>query len=241
MGALRREVSELKNGTSGLAEQVSTLALALQAVGQLQSRQAKVEAKVHEVEKKTISKAEAAAMQAEADRRLSAKRKRDVTKIYSLLGLITTVAVMIGLFVVNYLSDPVFSPLDNSRVQKINSVVAGTTGPAVLLGKDVSVTGTKCNTTDRPVAVQGVTTWVTVTPAGTALEAGRGTGERPPGCTTKTFDNAMPVGVVARTKELHDAGVKHVIWQVTGLETPVSKQRASSARWTTEPFEIVVP
>jgi hypothetical protein len=241
VAALRREVSELKSGTSGLAEQVSTLSLALQTVGQLQRRQVEVEKKVTEVEKKAASKTEVLAARHATETELHERRKRELTKLYSVLGLFAVFLVIGGLYLANVIDTTAdFAPLDNSRVQTVNNTVSGVSGPAVLVGQDVSVTGTKCNTTKDPVTVQGVTSWVTINPSGTVLDAFRGTGVRTPGCTTRTFNNQMPAAVIARTKELHASGVKHVTWQVIGLETPVAKGKVVSARWATQTFEIVV-
>lgn len=59
-----------------------------------------------------------------------------------------------------------------------------------------------------------------------------------PQCIERTFSNPLPDRVVERTMELFDQGYTRVMWQLTGVETPLAPAAVPKA-WTTEPFAIV--
>ncbi len=126
-------------------------------------------------------------------------------------------------------------------VQRVLNTVAGSNRPTVLFGQDVTVRGTKCNTTPDPVAVSGVTSWVSVDPPGTVIEVGRGNTTRAPGCVTRVFSDPVPAGVLARTAAVvaHSAA-PCMTWTITGREAP-SDPLIEPEVWTSEPFDVCPP
>ena len=123
-------------------------------------------------------------------------------------------------------------------VQRVLSRVAGSDRPSVRLGQDIEVRGTKCNDSTSPVAVAGVTSWVSLDPPGTVIEAGHGAAVRAPGCTTRTYSNPVPAEVAARTAAI-TAVTKApcVTWMVAGVETPTNPL-ILAAQWQSEPVDI---
>ena len=122
--------------------------------------------------------------------------------------------------------------------QRVLSRVEGAIRPAVRLGDDLVVQGTKCNRSEDHVSVRGTTSWAAVDPPGSVVETGRGQAIRAPGCTTVEFRNAIPPAVAARTRALTaTAGVACVSWRVTGTETPTDPL-IRAVVWRTEPFDI---
>jgi hypothetical protein len=110
--------------------------------------------------------------------------------------------------------------------------------PVVHVGQELRVQGTKCNEGDVPVAVHGVTSWVSIDPPGTTLDTGSGVSVRKPGCEVRTYSNQLPDLVVSRTVVLTaELGTKCVTWRITGREDPVNPLFLS-ATWQSEPFDL---
>ena len=133
-------------------------------------------------------------------------------------------------------SRPTPDPVFNYPLQRVLSSVGGR--PGVRLGADLTVRGTKCNTTGHPIPVSGTTSWVSVDPPGSVIETARGNAVRPPGCVTREFANPVPDAVASRTRALiADTGAPCVTWTVTGREVPTDPL-ILPAIWRTEPFDI---
>jgi hypothetical protein len=122
--------------------------------------------------------------------------------------------------------------------QVVISRLPGQLGPAVRIGTDVIVRGTKCNRAAKVLEVQTQRAWVTVDPPGTVVPDVRNQSIRKRGCVAREFTNPLPAGVVARTRELiTSSGVPCVSWQITGTEQPLD-HAYRPATWRTEPFLV---
>lgn len=101
-----------------------------------------------------------------------------------------------------------------------------TTGlPVVYLDQLVITRGSKCNTSNQPVAVRGTKVWVGVQPPGALLNQIKGGAIRPPGCNQYSFKNNVPQAVVDYA---HKIG-KPTIWQLHGEECPYATQTGVDA------------
>lgn len=118
--------------------------------------------------------------------------------------------------------------------------------PTIDLSEDrlVSVTGTKCMEGDKPVVTGGRVAWTFVIPPGFTYEAG----DYPPqperplpvGCTTQTFENEIPMEVIAHAETLFASGQDSVIVNIHGTNTAYRDGEAGvTAEWTTENFALV--
>lgn len=143
------------------------------------------------------------------------------TARFVMVVLVASMVLAVGVSIAITFRSPTWDPLDLSQIQKVSNRVPGVEGPAAHITEQISVTGTKCNTSQDPLTVIGVTVWVAVVPPGAAENLGQGVANRSPGCVTKTFLNDIPPAVVTRSKFLFGKGAKRVVWQITGFETPI--------------------
>lgn len=169
-------------------------------------------------------------------------------RIYAvLLAAMVVAAIAIGATAVtlwrNYTR---WDPLGVYPPQTVVNRVPGTSTPAVLLTSgEVTVTGTKCNSTDHPVTVTGTKTWVLVEPPGSVIpESARNGGTNPdllPGCSTHDYRNPIPPQVRDRVIELAEQGRSETIWAITGIETPVDDNgnKGVQRSWSTTNFTII--
>ena len=156
--------------------------------------------------------------------------------------LISLIALSTAIYATTRVLDPPWNPLGEYPVQTVlNRADPASTSPALRLGDQVEVTGSKCNATADNVTIVGTTSWVSVEPPGTALDVGGGTAVRVPGCTTRTFKNPIPPVVAERVRDLHDRGVTRSIWFITGTETPTRDDGPDGVKrvWVTENFTII--
>lgn len=125
--------------------------------------------------------------------------------------------------------------------QDVTNTLPGIDGPALLVTEDLLVTGRKCVLGDEPVPVIGILSWVSVDPAGSVLEVGRGSTTRKPGeCTDQNFVNPVPPIVEERTRDLVTGRTSPCMtWVITGTEQPNDRHQAAET-WTTEPFQLCV-
>ncbi|MEO6159143.1 MAG: hypothetical protein ABIQ39_16115 [Ilumatobacteraceae bacterium] len=86
-----------------MAEQVATLSLALQTVGQLQARQASVEKTAHTAKSVADRTARAVVPRDELERREKAARARVLGNLYLVSGLSITMLLLLLLGGINYL------------------------------------------------------------------------------------------------------------------------------------------
>lgn len=161
------------------------------------------------------------------------------------LLVVVALGVLIALVVVVFtlpsrLHGPSFDPLRLPPQQVLNRV-DGVEGPAVRAGDDLRVLATKCNLSGKEIGVSGMSAYRTLEPAGSTVTLPQGSALRPaePKCVERAFSNALPPAVVARTAELLAAGASRVVWQLTGVETPLGPGGVARG-WFTEPFAIVL-
>ena len=134
-----------------------------------------------------------------------------------------------------------YDPLGEYPIQTVESRVEGVAGPAVGVGEDLVVSGTKCNDADHPVTVRGNVEWVLTVPPGTTVSLPRGAGVRAPGCQVFTFSNPMPLEVVERSFELFQSTDQNPVWRISGIETPYNHAQTGAPRvFTSENFTVVV-
>lgn len=139
--------------------------------------------------------------------------------------------------------EPPFDPLGTYATQDVFNRVPGVDGPAVRIGDDVTVRGTKCNDTTAPVQVTTRLYWRTAVPAGTviAYPALDAPNTRTPGCTTRRYVNEIPDEVVRRSRQFHADGITPV-WFLIGTDTPINPdngQAGVTRTWQTENFAIL--
>lgn len=169
---------------------------------------------------------------------VEANRRRAWARTYQVFGVLAVLVVLAVIAVPGLLLRP-FDPLDNSRLQVVTNELPGYDMPAVVLGGEVTVKGTKCNRTDELVSLRGKIQWINVAPGGFTFQVSDGPYVRPPGCTTKTFVNAMPAEVTRRSEKLLDSGVTEVRWQIVGVERPNTGRDPVASTWLTSEFRIV--
>ena len=149
--------------------------------------------------------------------------------------MFSVVSLQVGLLVSQH--EP-WNPLGNYPEQIVTSRVSGINGPAVHTTRKLFVTGTKCNNTDKEVAIRGSTFWQAVNPDGTntgiIIPGFIGVGIRPPGCITRHFNNLIPLDVVIAV----NAGIK--LWILSGSDVPVRPSGTGVPHlWRTQPFMII--
>ncbi len=111
----------------------------------------------------------------------------------------------------------------------------------VRVGQDVTVIGTRCNRSSKPVVYSAVKSWVSVNPPGSTILVGPSSATEQPGCTNFTFLDPMPPLVISRTEGLLSmGGMKSVTWRITATDTPQGRGNAKSVTWSTTPI-VVVP
>ena len=137
---------------------------------------------------------------------------------------------------------PIWNPLGDFPVQRVNNTLPGFTTPAMKVGDDAVVEGTKCNATDQSVTVRGKNHWVSVDPNGSVSSYKFGQSILLPGCTRTTFANPMPPEVVDRVNRL--CTVSHrcaTVWRVAGETTPVDSHGVEGRErvWLSGNFTIV--
>ena len=137
-----------------------------------------------------------------------------------------------------------FDPLGVGQLQLVQNKVAGVDQPAVYAesGDDVVVIGSKCNTSGSTIRVHGHSSWVAVEPPGTVVDNSESTGDRLPGCTTRTYRNPIPPGVLARVRQLASHGISRSVWHIAGTETPEDPQtgrRGVQRTWETGNLVII--
>ena len=148
----------------------------------------------------------------------------------------TSVAlILISVAVIVALRRPTpWAPLELYADQTVSSRVDGVDGPAVRVDEPLVVTGTKCVKAD--VTVRGSSFWQSVDIPGTFIPGGSGVADLKAGCTTKTFINPLPAGVIA------SAATGPRRWILSGTETPVrpnGKSEGVPRTWRSEEFEVV--
>lgn len=150
--------------------------------------------------------------------------------------------ILVGIYVVQAFQPEPFDPLGEYPIQQVANTVPGVSGPAVLLGQDLSVSGTKCNDTNKQVAVRGQYEWVLTVPPGTTVPHPPGTGIRLPGCTAFVFSNPMPDRVIARSQSLYEQTGKNPVWRISGFEIPYDEEHGAGVKQTfvSENFTVVV-
>jgi hypothetical protein len=119
-------------------------------------------------------------------------------------------------------------------------VVVGSHRIAMTPDAAVTIAGTKCNRTSRPVQVRGRMYWVSEKPGGATLLVFSGIASRKPGCTTQTFVNAVPDVVRSRFAATVDRFPVQR-WYLTGVEIPVDSkgQDGVQVHWRSESFDLV--
>lgn len=106
--------------------------------------------------------------------------------------------------------------------------------PIVPIGGILKSTGIKCNELSGPVYVQGTVSMYRVTdvysiPRQVLVPSSSG-GWRVPGCTTRHYENQLPV----------EAGVGR--WQMLGIEVVILPSgEALTIGWFSEEFDVVAP
>jgi hypothetical protein len=151
-----------------------------------------------------------------------------------LVAIAATIGYIVG-------TPDVWDPLGEYPVQTVESRLDGVEGPAVVAGGELTVKGVKC--ADEAVKVEGAVAWSTVDPPGTLIELpSRGIARRDVGCTSFTFRNKMPAGVLDRVRELAASGQTISVWRISGEDVPSDDEgrKGSPRLWTTDNFKIVV-
>ena len=120
-----------------------------------------------------------------------------------------------------------YHPMTDYPVQTVLSRVPGVEGPAIVVGGELRVRGTKCTRSDTPVT--GSFVFVTIGDPRRVVEGISGTGIRRAGCTTREYANPLPAGVVPG------------LWQLAGLEIARDGTREQRKAWESEQFQVVAP
>lgn len=150
-----------------------------------------------------------------------ARRAFITTALTIILGALVLInAALIWLVIIE---DGEWDPLGEYPLQEVLSVTTET----------VTVEGTKCNATDRPVRIKGSVAWQRVDPLGFVLAGGTGTNIRPPGCETETFENDIPASVTRADRP-------GSLWRIVGVEIPVEPNGKEGRQVTfeTEVFHL---
>ena len=159
--------------------------------------------------------------------------------IVTLLGCVFIVSgAVVGTTVAVRALQP--KPFDPLRLpdQSVLSRVPGVHGAATRESSGfVQVSGTKCNTSRKPVTTHASAFWETTYPPGTVIPIGGRVGQQQPGCHTKTFLDPIPPGVLAANRALRARGVI-ALWFVTATLDPEGANSVTRA-WRTESFRIV--
>lgn len=161
------------------------------------------------------------------------KRHRILFVVLVLTVLATNTAIVYTL-----VKPQPFDPLENVNPQEVTSRVPGVEGPAVRVGEEVETIGTKCNTSEETVSVNGRYEFRSVNPRGTIIRIDSGAAERPPGCETTRYANQLLPSVIARTKSLLAQG-ERVRWQIAGREVPLGKPEPVAEGWHTQTFSVI--
>lgn len=99
-----------------------------------------------------------------------------------------------------------------------------TTGP-IHPGDAVEITGTKCMNREFPT--EGRSTWVRLSPSRVLRpKSGGNIVVRPKGCTTATYENALP------------DDISPGVWRIEGINTAFIGPWRQDVPWYTEPFTV---
>jgi hypothetical protein len=157
------------------------------------------------------------------------------------VGVVVLLAVWAG-SLIEGVRHPVWAPLGNYPVQRVGNRDGSGDVPSVYIDGILRVHGIKCNDSKSPVPVRGTQEWVSVQPPGSIIPTSRGTAIRPPGCSSKDYDNPIPVEVQTRTKAMWANGAVNVSWYISGSDTPydeTGKRVGVEVPWQTENFLIL--
>ena len=152
-----------------------------------------------------------------------------------------TLLVVATVYVVVLKPGP-YNPLGEYPVQQVVSTVPGVMGPAVHVGGVVIVEGTKCNESGEVVGIEASLAWSSIDPrVGSVQIFDAVPGTREPGCPAFHFENEMPAEVIRRTQAAFVRGHDAVVWQIAGVETPISPDghRGNPRAFQTQNFTIV--
>lgn len=137
--------------------------------------------------------------------------------------------------------NPTYDPLHYTVPQTVTSRVESLGGaPATRITDTVDVTGEKC--ADEAISVLSTVAWKPVDPRGGSIVTTEHNGAfREEGCVVSQYENEIPPAVVDAVTAQHARGVDAPLWQIQGVETPISPEgtEGSPEVWTTEPFAIV--
>lgn len=167
---------------------------------------------------------------------------RWVTVSHIVSAASVTLALVLGAGLFVELTREDWKPLGPFPVQDVSADLEvelnGTAYPAVRLGDEVDVTGTKCYR--EPVQVTGDLSWASVYPAGLAVEIGSGGAERDAGCIDLEFHNPIPPVVAAWAEQRFADGFDFVIVRVTGKEIASRNgDQSVPLTWRTEDFALL--
>lgn len=159
------------------------------------------------------------------------KEFRSKVVIFQLALLAVLLVVAVGTWRANRVEKVLDYP-----TQKVTNRLPTIVDPALTYHQELNVLARKCVLGDREIPLTGITSWVSVSPAGTIIDVGTGSAVRQPGCKDGRFVNPIPDIVIMRTDQmLRITGGDCVRWRLTGTETPSNRHFAPEV-WSTEEF-----
>jgi hypothetical protein len=166
--------------------------------------------------------------------------KRLLLPVY--LGIVIG-AVGLGYIINSAIQPTPWNPLGDYPTQVVhNRTREILDSPSAYTDQLLFVTGSKCNATKEPVTVTGTSSWVNIEPGGTLIHNLDGVDTRAPGCSTKDYRNEILSAVVEATEYLYATGVKKVVWQIQGTDTPIGTdgRKGVPRSWQTDNFTLLI-